>query len=1034
MNIDFDIKCTTGGFALEYPTNECLRNIGGGGGGGGTGFTGPPGPIDPPPCAEQPLQIIGNCVEMTPAMLCGAIHQYVNNAWGIYRAPGITEVTVGLPGNNMAPGNNYPTVADAILGAGDTNCLFIRVTNTIAEGAVVAPGGGRPLLIYVDPEVMWICTSINCMNSNLTLIGNSSDTSQFVVTGQITNCSSVTVSDCNLTFQGFVGIGEVHVRNSTLINSINTLATTLSLLEVSDSVISLELVALCLTSTTVVKLTRIDINANLPPGGNPVISGNTGGFIFLNSAFTEINEMTYNGNLGDMVLTNGYMSNISDISPLGPVNDPRNLSIRIGNIGPMYNLLAPDITNQPMREINEFQNGRYIVDESPVYGIDGLFRTWRNLFVRGAQIQWLILPVHNNGNTAVVNCHFNHINVTGPVGSAGVPGGYRPELGAYFVKSSFVDITIPQNTTDAGIPSDTLFITNGGTNNFKITNMECGNMIPVGNEIQITNLKALNFTTGPSSSNFCTYNNMYLRSMGTPFDVGFWANMFNCKVSNVFVEQNAFFVQSSDNVFKNIIFGGTLEIVVSARNSWNNIRCARLWFPGSQLPAQNFSTIYSPASATSGNQTNLLSFDNFSDIVITGDDFDLAASHTKFTNLTCIGSFVISGNYNDVSNVIVQNINQGIAIYGDGNKLKNCRPSFTPVDGYSVLIRGNQNQIADLTVPGTSIAGMTRQAFEVSGCLNKFSNIQIGEMTRIPIASSSGPDPFVFTLNDINPTMTSPTLGHFYQINSPPMMPPATGPAPMTGWQSLFQPGNCFCVGSQLAATGAPVAEFQVLTTLAGVAGKTVITATGPVGYGVGTPGLYVLTPNPLDEGAFGNIDFGASSVDSNLLGGGGLIDFGGSNNHYTNIEIYPKRNTITRSAGPPADFNVFEAHIDVVVSGTFNHFTNLWLYKDPWHYQSFLGYPTGPPPNSYIPPSGGFNFTNQNLYISGDSNTFVNCKVGPGCAIGTSATPGTETFVATGPAINNKIVSSWARSPFTGIGWAPTMVSWSAGINDTFS
>jgi hypothetical protein len=37
MNIDFDIKCTTGGFALEYPVNECLQNLLGGGGGGGSG-------------------------------------------------------------------------------------------------------------------------------------------------------------------------------------------------------------------------------------------------------------------------------------------------------------------------------------------------------------------------------------------------------------------------------------------------------------------------------------------------------------------------------------------------------------------------------------------------------------------------------------------------------------------------------------------------------------------------------------------------------------------------------------------------------------------------------------------------------------------------------------------------------------------------------------------------------------------------------------------------------------------------------------
>lgn len=46
MNIDFDIKCTTGGFALEYPVNECLQSLLGGG-----GQSTPP----IPPCAIPPL-------------------------------------------------------------------------------------------------------------------------------------------------------------------------------------------------------------------------------------------------------------------------------------------------------------------------------------------------------------------------------------------------------------------------------------------------------------------------------------------------------------------------------------------------------------------------------------------------------------------------------------------------------------------------------------------------------------------------------------------------------------------------------------------------------------------------------------------------------------------------------------------------------------------------------------------------------------------------------------------------------------------
>jgi hypothetical protein len=674
-----------------------------------------------------------------------------------------------------------------------------------------------------------------------------------------------------------------------------------------------------------------------------------------------------------------------------------------------------------------------------------LVRTWHNLFIRGAQIQWLIMPAFTIGNTAVVNCHFGYINVTGPPGSAGIAS--KAQVGGIFVKSSFVDITIPQTTVVNGVPTENLFIINTDSNNFKIANFECGNINPYGREHEISNLKALDFYTGLAASSFCTYNNMYLRNIGqSPLESNFWASMTTCRVSNVFIEQNAFFRQSFDNVYSDIILGstldastGTLEIVDSTRNSWNNIRCNRLWLPGSQQPAQNFSTIYSPVSSTVyANQTNFRSLDNFNNIIIATDVFDLTLSYSKFTNLTCVNAFTISGNFNDVSNVIVLGMANGINIYGDGNKLENCRALNGGVGVSSVLIRGNQNQITDFTIPGNSFGGPNPQVFEVSGCLNKFEDIQLGEMTRIPIASSSGPDPFIFNLDNMNPTVLSPTLGHLYQINSPPMMPPSTGPAPMTGWQSLFQPGNCFCVGNQLAAAGMSMAEFKVLSVPAGVAGQTVVTATGPVGYVVGAPGLYVLTPNPLDQGAFGNMIFSESSVGTANIGGGGLIDFGGSNNHYTNVEIYTKRNIIARIAEIPPithDFNVIESHVDVVVSGTFNHFTNLWLYRDPWNYLPFLGYPTGPvAPDRYSPANGGLNFTNQNLYISGEYNTFVNCKVGPSCAIGTSATAGTETFVATGPASNNKVVSSWARSPFTGVGWAPTMISWGVGINDTFS
>jgi len=135
--------------------------------------------IEPAPCATYPLQIDDDfCLDFVPGF-CGSIHQYIRGSWGIYRSPGMTEVTVGLPGDGSAPGANYASVAEALNNAGNTNCRFIRICDNVQEiGPLILPG---PVLIYVDPGVTYTINGGFVTNFDLVLIGAISQPSSRII-------------------------------------------------------------------------------------------------------------------------------------------------------------------------------------------------------------------------------------------------------------------------------------------------------------------------------------------------------------------------------------------------------------------------------------------------------------------------------------------------------------------------------------------------------------------------------------------------------------------------------------------------------------------------------------------------------------------------------------------------------------------------------------------------------------------------------------------------------------------------------------
>jgi len=167
-------------------------------------------------CGNRPIRLGTNfCVDLEPGF-CSSVIQNVNDAWGIYRAPGMTEITVGTGGNGVAPGANFPDVASAL---GDpaipSDCNFIRITSDVTDGALTL----RPnTLIYVDPGVNWTVTGSITISGDFVLMGaNPTPSSQVTYGGNnqpfITGGagSSLFVQNLHLIHAPQLGNGEIFV-------------------------------------------------------------------------------------------------------------------------------------------------------------------------------------------------------------------------------------------------------------------------------------------------------------------------------------------------------------------------------------------------------------------------------------------------------------------------------------------------------------------------------------------------------------------------------------------------------------------------------------------------------------------------------------------------------------------------------------------------------------------------------------------------------------------------------------------------------
>jgi len=150
-------------------------------------------------CVEYPLALsAAACTTLEPGF-CSSILQYINGQWGIFRPPGMTEITVG------SIDSNFVNVTSALNAAPCSH--FLRVTADMTEnGPINTPPN---TLIYVDPGVTW------------TIVGGGIQTQ-----GDLILLGNININSSTISFQNLSGIpcisgpGALDIRHMHLDHSV----------------------------------------------------------------------------------------------------------------------------------------------------------------------------------------------------------------------------------------------------------------------------------------------------------------------------------------------------------------------------------------------------------------------------------------------------------------------------------------------------------------------------------------------------------------------------------------------------------------------------------------------------------------------------------------------------------------------------------------------------------------------------------------------------------------------------------------------
>jgi hypothetical protein len=427
----------------------------------------------------------------------------------------------------------------------------------------------------------------------------------------------------------------------------------------------------------------------------------------------------------------------------------------------------------------------------------------------------------------------------------------------------------------------------------------------------------------------------------------------------------------------NVISNGPISIGGNVRNChFSNLNGTTI-----SLATQNCT--FDGIQTEGGGTLTVSSIDNTLSNIHCTDDFTLSGSNNSITGVgfgqnDTLPLFLITGHRNCISNVNALGINNS---------------------GINFICRGSGNSISNYYTSGT-FANST-QNFVVTGSNNKFTNVQLGALNDIAIQSMNNAASTITISGDY--TVNRLTIGEYITVSNTPSNDGLYRITALVGGAT-----------TTLTVSPAPPINSAVVGTLT-FPDVAVPPQVAPPGNG------------PNSSRPFGTVGSAGTNI--------GNIEFGGSNNHYTNIDITPRSwfDTVLNPAPPPILLDVYRGVL-IRITSSLSHYTNLTIYKDLFHFTSPI--PSPPAPNNAVPFPLPLAF--QNVAVTGELNRFSDCRIGP--VANTSGGVGFGTFDASNsPATSrNSILGSMTMvAPLGAFGvgaqWIQTSYIGADGINNVY-
>jgi len=702
------------------------------------------------PCVEEPLFINQNgCIELcyTGALgltgpnnclfveepfpevdFCGAIKQYVNNEWGVYRSPGITEVTVGFGSNGVSPGANYTTVTNALLDSNTfTNCKFIRITDSVDEGADL--NLTSDVLIYIDPGVNYTVSNINLNDHNLVLFGNENqNSSQITISGQI-NGSGI----LSLKYLRVNHTGTLQLLNTNL-TSIKVQTCTFDMGSSTAPIFSGVIPKTCLQDVEILNATNTQIVADqgsdIDIHNLKLINSQSTPLIQVNETNVRLSEIEYNSADDSSMILNCQVLNLKET-----------------NSGMLD--LSADMDNFIWNNVNV--SGSTTIGTGT--GVDATTGGMVNVLVSSS----LLIYVNTEGGSYFQGSNINtgNITVTGENIDGKTING-NPNILLDNIVCNNMTLTNIRFSIDKVRSGSILDIT--GSNKGEDNGAIIGSMSNA-----FFNLCRLDFAANVKFAN-CTLVTVYISPLGNEVtcediffssciinqlrDRGDYTQLVGC-ACDVFGGQNGWYMllgepsvisgcnlRSRLNVVKEVHVSATTMVFMFLYGQYTaGIPPVNTLFQGGTANGSTFSDIRCTNQSVIGRVVVSAEYDGVSDIAL--------------NNFRTTSNLVIGDNAGNVGNTVTQRINITGSLINGTLTLGNTNQNLDKITvGNSQLNNLTIQNANDSIISGNVVRGTTTHSNTSSGCIYSGNNI-----TNLSIALP--PTPPLFTGNISNIPMNA---------------------------------------------------------------------------------------------------------------------------------------------------------------------------------------------------------------------------------------------------------------------------------------